>query len=90
MKNTLTFEEYNLIDNSECYYCGVKSSPLNRQLEHVVPTSRGGENTRDNVVSVCSQCNNSKNNYLVFEWLSKLHPKIAEVIIDNMIEKGEL
>lgn len=51
-------------DNYTCQYCNRHKSEL-RQSEfltrdHIIPESRGGPNTWDNVVAACSTCNNKK------------------------------
>ena len=55
-------------DNYSCVYCGRHRSELRgRQFltrDHVRPTSRGGANTWDNVVTACSPCNNRKGDRL--------------------------
>jgi 5-methylcytosine-specific restriction endonuclease McrA len=43
-------------DGGACVYCG---SPAT-SLDHVVPKSRGGPHTWENVVSACSRCNHLK------------------------------
>lgn len=48
-----------------CEYCKVTHSLC---LEHVVPLSRGGQNTLSNVTVACVQCNSSKHNKLLNEW----------------------
>jgi 5-methylcytosine-specific restriction endonuclease McrA len=51
-------------DDYSCQYCGRHRSALKgRQFltrDHVLPLSRGGENTWANVVTSCSPCNNRK------------------------------
>lgn len=51
-------------DDYTCQYCGRHRNELRgRQFltrDHIVPTSRGGENRWDNVVTSCSTCNNRK------------------------------
>lgn len=47
-----------LRDDFTCVYCGSKPSKLT--LDHVVPTSRGGRNTFENVVTSCQSCNHNK------------------------------
>jgi len=44
-------------DGNQCVYCG-----SNRQLtiDHVIPTSKGGENDWNNVVTACARCNSEK------------------------------
>ena len=55
-------------DDYSCVYCGRHRSQLRgRQFltrDHVIPTSRGGENTWENVVTACSPCNNRKGDRL--------------------------
>jgi 5-methylcytosine-specific restriction endonuclease McrA len=55
-------------DGYSCQYCGTHRSELKgRQFltrDHIVPLSRGGGNTWDNVVTSCSPCNNRKGNHL--------------------------
>jgi 5-methylcytosine-specific restriction endonuclease McrA len=40
-----------------CFYCHAKT---NLTLDHVIPISKGGGHTRDNVVMACRSCNSSK------------------------------
>jgi len=40
-----------------CFYCRVKG-PL--ALDHIIPISKGGPHSRDNVVMACCSCNSSK------------------------------
>jgi CRISPR/Cas system Type II protein with McrA/HNH and RuvC-like nuclease domain len=44
-------------DNNECGYC---SSKKDLTIDHVIPRSRGGKNTWDNLVTCCSKCNLKK------------------------------
>jgi len=43
-------------DGGKCVYCSAPAT----SLDHVVPKSRGGPHTWDNVVSACSRCNHVK------------------------------
>lgn len=51
-----------------CYYCGRKVGFANLTMDHVVPLSRGGRSTRDNLVPCCKDCNNRKKGSLTVEW----------------------
>jgi 5-methylcytosine-specific restriction endonuclease McrA len=55
-------------DEYSCQYCGKHRSQLKgRQFltrDHILPLSRGGTNSWDNVVTSCSPCNNRKGNRL--------------------------
>jgi 5-methylcytosine-specific restriction endonuclease McrA len=50
-----------------CCYCGHKFPTTELNLEHVVPRSRGGKSTWDNVVTSCVTCNLKKGNKLLHE-----------------------
>lgn len=52
-----------------CAYCGVTDTPLQRDC--VLPISRGGRYTLDNVVPACRSCNTSKCNDEVTGWLRR-------------------
>lgn len=43
-------------DRRTCAYCGSRASTV----DHVMPQSRGGRNTWDNLVAACGPCNNRK------------------------------
>ncbi len=44
-------------DKNTCQYCGKKFKPQDLNLDHVVPLSRGGKDSWDNVVCSCVSCN---------------------------------
>jgi 5-methylcytosine-specific restriction endonuclease McrA len=45
-------------DGHRCQYCGIAAE----NLDHVVPRSKGGEHTWENVVAACRRCNSKKEN----------------------------
>ena len=47
-------------DKYTCQYCGKKPLSKELTLDHVVPKSRGGKNTWENLVSACKKCNQKK------------------------------
>lgn len=53
-------------DGHTCQYCGSKGAPLH--CDHVVPVSRGGSNTLDNLKTSCRTCNLSKGAKTLEEW----------------------
>lgn len=54
-----------------CAYCGDRGVPLQRDC--VLPVSRGGRYTLENVVPACRACNASKGNTEVTAWLRRKH-----------------
>ena len=45
-------------DRNQCQYCGRHDGKLT--IDHVVPRTRGGPSTWENMVCACSACNNKK------------------------------
>jgi 5-methylcytosine-specific restriction endonuclease McrA len=54
------------IYDERCAYCRKSNIPLH--MDHVIPLSRGGTNTTDNIVPACKKCNTSKGDKLLQEW----------------------
>ena len=52
-----------------CAYCGAADRPLQRDC--VLPISRGGRYTLDNIAPACGSCNASKCNDEVTGWLRR-------------------
>jgi 5-methylcytosine-specific restriction endonuclease McrA len=50
-------------DGSRCQYCGSAAE----NLDHVIPRSRGGQHTWENVVAACRRCNTRKEDRLPHE-----------------------
>lgn len=49
-----------------CVFCG---SQENLHTDHLIPKSRGGSDSADNVVLSCASCNISRQDKGIFEWL---------------------
>lgn len=47
-------------DNFECQYCGKKKDLT---LDHVIPSSKGGTHSWNNLVTACKKCNAKKGDY---------------------------
>jgi 5-methylcytosine-specific restriction endonuclease McrA len=58
-KQTVRFNRRNLFarDNNRCQYCGKRFPTSELSLDHVVPRSRGGDTTWENIVCSCVACN---------------------------------
>jgi 5-methylcytosine-specific restriction endonuclease McrA len=68
--------------NGVCAYCG---SPHNLTMDHVVPISKGGKTTIDNVIPACSSCNSSKQARDIIEWYTS-QPFYSKNRLDNIIK----
>ena len=82
----------------ECAYCG---SAVGLQWEHIIPRSRGGPDTIDNLVLSCVQCNTQKGALNPIEWyesrgLKKLDiprlvmGKLLKLVLDEHEKRGSL
>ena len=49
-------------DKFRCQYCGEKKIATELTLDHILPRSRGGDNSPLNIVSACIACNGRKGN----------------------------
>lgn len=49
-------------DNHTCQYCGTRKSSKELNLDHVIPSSRGGKTSWKNIVLSCIECNSKKAN----------------------------
>ncbi len=61
-KRNVRFSRFNVFarDKNTCQYCGRKFPRSELNLDHVVPRSRGGTSTWENVVCSCLECNRKK------------------------------
>lgn len=51
-----------------CYYCGGHTAHRDLTMDHLIPLSRGGRSTKDNLVPSCKDCNTKKKTMLPVEW----------------------
>jgi CRISPR/Cas system Type II protein with McrA/HNH and RuvC-like nuclease domain len=49
-------------DNFTCQYCSAKPPKVPLEIDHIVPVSKNGMTTIDNLVTACFDCNRGKSN----------------------------
>ena len=59
-------------DGWSCQYCGSRS---NLTVDHVIPRSKGGAASWDNIVACCAPCNRRKGDHLPAQ--ANMHPRRA-------------
>ncbi|MDH5636975.1 MAG: HNH endonuclease [Nitrospinota bacterium] len=61
-KASVSFSKKNVLrrDGHTCQYCG--ATGVKMTIDHVIPRSRQGESTWENVVAACRECNLKKGN----------------------------
>ncbi len=74
-----------------CVYC---NSTTDLTTDHLIPRSRGGDDSSDNVVLACQPCNTSRGEKGVFEWLGlkekdKLHRLVAGKYLKQLLALHE-
>jgi len=62
-------------DNHRCQFCGASS---NLTIDHIIPKSRGGEDTWENLTTACIKCNNKKGDRI---------PEEAKMVLYNNPKK---
>ena len=64
IKKNIPFTRFNLFlrDGFRCQYCNTKHKASELTFDHVIPKSKGGKTTWDNVVTSCRICNTMKGN----------------------------
>ena len=57
-------------DSHRCIYCGATadSSGAHLHLDHIIPQSKGGADTSDNLVVACRSCNTTRKAMSLAEW----------------------
>ena len=66
-------------DEYECYYCGQKVTENTATIDHKIPQSKGGTNSKDNLVTCCFECNSIKSGRTLEE--------VASLLLDRMKRK---
>jgi len=72
----------------ECVFCRATD---NLQTDHLIPRSRGGADSADNIVWSCRTCNASRGDQGVFQWLGlkekdNLHRLVAGKYLKQLYE----
>ncbi len=78
--------------NNKCAYCARDDIKLT--IEHMLPISRGGKHCFDNIILACTNCNSSKRDKTLEEWLNRnknlqkigIKSDFLEIICDNIIK----
>ncbi len=67
-------------DGYKCHYCGQKVDETNATLDHKIPISKGGNNSKENLVTCCHECNSIKSG----KTLEEVAPKLLERLKNKM------
>lgn len=92
--HTMTANRSNVIwrDQNKCQYCAKEDESDILTIDHVLPRSKGGKNTWENLVTACKKCNQKKGNRTPKEANMKLlrEPKRPKSSILRAINKKQV
>ncbi|WP_338032166.1 HNH endonuclease [Desulforhopalus vacuolatus] len=54
--------------DGRCSYCHREVGFDNLTMDHVLPLSRGGRSTKENIVACCAECNKLKRSMMPIAW----------------------
>lgn len=57
-----------------CYYCGIRTQTKGAHFDHIIPISKGGQHSIENLCVTCPNCNLSKNDSIPSQW--RKHPQL--------------
>ena len=63
----------------KCAYCDEENTPL--EMEHIVPTSKGGSDRVANLTLACVSCNREKNHRYIQEFLAHDPERLERILI---------
>lgn len=77
-----------LRDGGRCQYCGKRAE----SIDHVVPRSKGGEHSWENVVAACGRCNSVKRDRMLEETHMRLrtHPRAPQHLSWVVVSVGQV
>jgi hypothetical protein len=68
-------------DHFRCRYCGHRAPDVRLEIDHVLPWSRGGDNSPANLVTACEDCNAGKNALVLeHELLIRINGEVPALI----------
>ncbi len=82
-------EQYDCI----CQYCGGVFKPVEMEIDHIIPKSKGGKNYRYNMIPACMSCNKQKGDRSVFEFMKSGGFKWTDGLtekVEKLVRKGFL
>lgn len=65
--------------NPRCIYCNCKLTPTNATTDHIIPISKGGNNTQVNFLVSCLKCNSERGDMDFYRYLRIKNNKFKNV-----------
>jgi 5-methylcytosine-specific restriction endonuclease McrA len=61
-------------DGYKCKYCNKQLTRFTATLDHVTAVSQGGDNSFENLITSCRECNSKKNARLLGDFMADMNP----------------
>jgi 5-methylcytosine-specific restriction endonuclease McrA len=65
--------------NPKCIYCNCKLTPTNATTDHIIPISKGGNNTQVNFLVSCLKCNSERGDMDFYRYLRMKNNKFKDI-----------
>jgi len=77
-----------LRDNFKCGYCGKICNDDEITVDHIIPKSRGGAWSWENLVTACKDCNRKKKNNITYpKYIKPRKPTLFEIQIKKYFKR---
>jgi 5-methylcytosine-specific restriction endonuclease McrA len=63
------------VKSPKCIYCNCKLTSTNATTDHIIPISKGGNNTQVNFIVSCLKCNSERGDMEFYEYIRNKNPK---------------
>ena len=75
-------------DGYKCKYCGQNSDNTVLEIDHIIPRSKGGTDSIDNLITSCRMCNLGKSDELILEYTT--FDKLISDLLLSIIHSNEM
>lgn len=68
-------------DNFTCQYCGKSSPQVVLEIDHIIPKNEGGQDSHENLITSCFDCNRGKGKMLLEDYKEGTDPTEQAILL---------